>query len=165
MLKFSNVPISWKDEYTKLEYYHKPLPVALTHEWINQGHLHVPRQGVLFDESAGRQLPSFVEDVKEFFPQLKNIGSAFYRMNGVTVMPPNRDNYETYSKLFNVEKKDVRRVLIFLEDWKHGHYFEIDGAQYSNWKAGSCVMWTDEIHAAGNTGNEPRYTLQLTGHV
>lgn len=165
MLKFFNIPVSWKEEHTKLNYYFKPISKELSSEWRSQGYDHPQNCGLLYDAADGRQFPSYVEDIRSIFPTLNNIQFAYYNMLKMTVMPPHQDHYDTYSRIYNVEKDRIRRILVFLEDWKHGHYFEIDGQQYSNWKAGSCVMWSDEIHAAGNVGIEPRYTLQLTAHV
>jgi hypothetical protein len=35
-----------------------------------------------------------------------------------------------------------------------------------NWKAGHVVEWLyDTPHMAANIGLEPRYTLQITGHL
>ena len=59
-----------------------------------------------------------------------------------------------------------RRVLLFLEDWKPGHYFEMNSIGYTDWNAGDYVEWDCTVpHAASNIGIEPRYTLQITGHV
>jgi hypothetical protein len=36
----------------------------------------------------------------------------------------------------------------------------------TKWTAGTVVEWTyDTPHMAANIGLEPRYTLQITGHV
>ena len=58
----------------------------------------------------------------------------------------------------------MKRVLVFLEDWKSGHYFELDGIPIVNWKAGDYYQWTGATkHMASNIGVDDRYTLQLTG--
>ncbi len=52
-----------------------------------------------------------------------------------------------------------------MEDWKSGHYFEIDNKPFVDWKAGDWVWWKGTVpHSASNIGVETRYTLQLTGH-
>jgi hypothetical protein len=57
----------------------------------------------------------------------------------------------------------ISRAVIFLEDWKPGHIFEIEGNLLSNWKAGEYILWQyDTEHMAANLGIEPRYTAQLT---
>jgi hypothetical protein len=55
---------------------------------------------------------------------------------------------------------------VFLEDWKSGHYFEAMDYAYVDWIAGTVIEWTyDTPHMAANMGLEPRYTLQITGHL
>jgi len=58
----------------------------------------------------------------------------------------------------------IWRYIFFVEDWKPGHIFEIDGTLFPNWKAGDWVAWRYDVpHMAANLGNEDRYTIQLTG--
>jgi hypothetical protein len=79
-------------------------------------------------------------------------------------MPTHVDHYNTYCKVFNQKHEDVRRAIVFLEDWKPGHYFEVDSTALVNWKAGEFVLWHPEVpHAASNIGVDSRYTLQITG--
>jgi hypothetical protein len=82
------------------------------------------------------------------------------------VISTHRDEFETYREKFNIKKRsDVERVVIFMEDWKSGHYFEIDNKPFVDWKAGDWVWWKGTVpHSASNIGVETRYTLQLTGH-
>jgi ectoine hydroxylase-related dioxygenase (phytanoyl-CoA dioxygenase family) len=66
--------------------------------------------------------------------------------------------------MFKIEPSQVWRCIIFLEGWKSGHYFEINGAAHMNWRAGDYVLWNNDVpHFAGNFGLEPRYTMQITG--
>jgi hypothetical protein len=51
-----------------------------------------------------------------------------------------------------------------MEDWKSGHYFEIDGKPLVQWKRGDYAIWNYDVpHMAFNMGIEPRYTIQITG--
>ena len=53
-----------------------------------------------------------------------------------------------------------------LDDWKPGHYLEIDGVGVVNWIAGDYFIWDSDVrHAASNIGTEDRYTLQITGTI
>ena len=55
---------------------------------------------------------------------------------------------------------------MLLEDWKPGHYLEVNGKPYVNWLAGKTVEWYYDVpHMAANIGLEDRYTLQITGHL
>ena len=106
----------------------------------------------------------------EFYEELgwKDIGVAYYRMDTGTVMPNHSDRYVRYINLFNLQGREhlIRRALVFLEDWKSGHYLEAMDEPVVGWKAGQVTEWTyDTPHMAANIGLEPRYTLQITGHL
>ena len=58
------------------------------------------------------------------------------------------------------------RYLIFLEDWKTGHYYEIHDQPYTKWRKGDWVKFgINDWHLAGNMGLEPFYSVQITGIV
>lgn len=94
-------------------------------------------------------------------------GSSYYRMKPGKILPYHRDTYIRYinhNKITNL--KQIHRAIIFLEEWKPGHIFEIDGFPINNYKAGTFVMWQyDTLHLAANIGLHDRYTLQITGVV
>jgi len=74
--------------------------------------------------------------------------------------------YDTYCRVFDVDRSDVMRAIVFLEDWQPGHYSQMSDTGIVNWQAGDYVMWSaDTPHAAANIGTQPRYTLQITGTV
>jgi hypothetical protein len=80
------------------------------------------------------------------------------------IIPVHGDNYKLYREIFNCKLNDINRIIIFLEDWKSGHYFELDGEPFVNWKAGDYFIWNGDLeHMAANIGIEDRYTLQITG--
>jgi hypothetical protein len=55
------------------------------------------------------------------------------------------------------------RYLIFLEDWKRGHYYEVHDQPFTKWKAGDWVKFgIDDWHIAGNMGDESFYSAQVT---
>jgi hypothetical protein len=84
-----------------------------------------------------------------------------------TVLPTHGDLYLKYIQLFNLEgqEKNIRRAVVFLEDWQPGHYAEYFDEPFTKWKAGATIEWEyDDPHSAVNVGFTPRYTLQITGH-
>lgn len=98
----------------------------------------------------------------------QDIGSSYYRMSTGTVLPTHRDSYAKYIGLHNLQGREhtIRRAIVYLEDWKPGHYAEYLDEPFVNWSAGDVVEWTyDTPHMAANLGLAPRYTLQITGHV
>ena len=95
---------------------------------------------------------------------LTNCGFVFYKMPTGVVMPTHSDHFARYCQVFNVEKKDVWRAIMFLDNWHPGHYFEIEGTPIVDYVKGDYVMWaSDAPHAASNIGLNDRWTLQITG--
>lgn len=83
------------------------------------------------------------------------------------VLPEHSDTYERFCFLHDIKDiAEIKRFVVFLEDWQSGHYFEIQGVPVVGWKAGTWVSWKGSTpHLAANMGQTMRYTLQLTGHV
>ena len=76
----------------------------------------------------------------------------------VWVYPSSRKFYET--EIEEIEQK----IKFFLENWKSGHYFEINDTPIVKWKKGDYVMRKNDVpHMAANLGRENRYTMQVTG--
>ena len=79
------------------------------------------------------------------------------------LIPKHTDTYYTFKKRFNVNNK-VHRANIFLQDWKPGHYFEVNDRPYVKWKAGQYIMLDQtKPHRSGNIGTVNKYTAQVTG--
>ena len=119
--------------------------------------------GSMYDSS--NPMPDWIGKFEGMF-KLKNQTYTFYKMDPGEIMPVHIDHFRTYQRIFNVEYKNIKRVLVMLEDWKPGHYLEIDGVGVVNWVAGDWFMWDSDVpHSAANIGTIPRYTLQITGEV
>ena len=160
--------VFWDEEYKTLDYIQEPFndseDVA---QWLQQGY-QAKICGDLCDMRS-RQ-PSWNHRFVEHFESLgwKDVGTAYYRMTSGTVMPVHQDRYVKYIDLFDLKGQEhtIRRALVLLEDWHPGHYLEVMGKPYVDWTAGTTVEWIYDIpHMAANIGLEPRYTLQITGHV
>lgn len=107
--------------------------------------------------------PEWALDVAEEIG-LKNPGTSFYRMNPGTILPYHSDTYARYASYHEVDPHEVYRAVVFLQDWKPGHLFEIDGEPIYKYTAGTYVLWNyDTPHLAGNIGPDYRYSLQITG--
>lgn len=164
-----NIPRFWGDEFKSLPYRKEPFndPVAVA-EWQDAGYDINRSTGLLCDMKG--PLPEWTTKLIKYFEDKgwKDVGVAFYKMTTGTVMPVHSDRYKRYIEIFNLQDKQttVRRALLLLEDWKPGHYLEVDGQALVHWKAGDVVEWVyDTPHMAANIGLETRYTLQITGHV
>ena len=155
------VPKIWDDEYKKFDYVRQPITGEEADTWRSQGYTHETTTGKMYD--SRNPMPDWVNTIANLM-NLRNPGFVFYRMDTLDIMPTHVDHFNTYCRVFNKDRKEVRRAIVFLEDWKPGHYFQIDNAGVVNYKAGEYVLWAPDVpHAASNIGVEPRYTLQITG--
>ena len=152
----------WDDSYKDFDYVRQPVTQEEIDEWVSKGYDHVKSfTGEMYD--SRNPMPEWINQVKSLF-DFKNLTFTFYRMNTLEIMPEHSDHFRTYMKLTGAEYENVYRILLMLEDWKPGHYLEIDGVGVVNWLAGDYFVWENSTpHAASNIGVEPRYTLQITG--
>lgn len=148
-------------DYKNLNYVKKPPRDEDVATWVANGYDHVKSfTGTMYDNQ--NTIPEWVTKLP-VLNQYKNVAYTFYKMQTLEIMPTHSDHYATYSKVFSTEPEHVSRILVMLEDWKPGHYLEIDGIGIVNWAAGDYFIWdADCPHAAGNIGVEDRYTLQIT---
>ena len=151
----------WDESYKNYAYVKQPITNHETSDWEHQGYDYVKSfTGWMYDNK--NPMPDYIDKFNVF--GLKNQTYCFYKMKTLEIMPIHSDRYLRYIELFNADPQKVCRVLVMLEDWKSGHYLEIDSKAYVNWKKGDWFMWSADVpHAAGNIGIEDRYTLQITG--
>lgn len=162
------IPVFWSDEFKKLNYVNEEFndTVAIA-KWQQLGYGN-KFTGEMCDMRSPQ--PKCNSQFINIFAEMgwKDVGTSYYRMDTGTVLPTHSDLYLRYIELHNLQGKEetIRRAIVFLEDWQPGHYSEINGEGLANWVAGTTLEWQyDTPHAAANIGIEPRYTLQLTGHV
>lgn len=166
--KIYDLDVFWDDEFKGLDYIQEPFNDSEdVRQWLAQGYQ--PKICGDMADMRSRQ-PSWNSKFVEYFESLgwKDIGTSYYRMTSGTVMPVHQDRYVKYIDLFDLKGKEhtIRRALILLENWKPGHYLEVQGEPIVKWKAGTVAEWIyDTPHMAANIGLEPRYTLQITGHL
>ena len=158
----------WDDEFKTIKYHNEPFndPVSVE-QWISQG-FPTKVTGDMCDMKSTQ--PLWNQDFIIFYTNQgwKDIGTSYYRMGSGTVMPTHSDLYKSYINKFNLHGMEhtIRRALIFLEDWRPGHYLDCMGKAFVHWHAGDVVEWAyDTPHSAANVGFDNRYTLQITGHV
>lgn len=156
-----NIDPFWNNSFKNLEFEKQPVSPQEIAKWQQQGYSHDSFTGSLY--SSKNIMPEWVYDVSQLLG-LEKCGYAFYKMSTYDIMPTHVDHFNRYCEVFDVAKDSVWRAVVFLEDWKSGHYFEIDSKCISNYKAGHYVIWSsEEPHFAANIGLEDRYTLQITG--
>ena len=151
------------DDYLTCEYTKQPIKESEVKSWRDKGYYHESFTGGLY--SSRNTMPRWTKDISDSIG-LDNCGYTFYKMETLDIMPPHFDHFDTYSRIFNINKDKVFRAIVFLEDWKPGHYFEYNKIGNTTWSKGEYVMYSHDIeHAASNIGIEPRYTLQITGTI
>ena len=152
----------WTDEDYKNLSYEKAIKPGLD-EWFDMGYPeYINFYGLDYNNS--NPMPDFISKFSEIFSNISNVTYTFYKMTTVTIMPRHIDYFTNYKKIHGVND-NIIRILVMLEDWKPGHYLEIDDKGFVNWKAGDFFAWKSHVpHAASNIGeeNNPRYTLQIT---
>ena len=163
-----SIPKFWDDEYKQLTYVRERFnDSSKLDEWEKMGFRNAAT-GWMCDMS--RAQPSWNQKFVEIYQEMgwQNIGTSYYRMDTATVLPEHSDRYVKYIQLFDLQGREsrIRRAIVFLEEWSSGHYSECAGEPYVNWHAGDVIEWQyDTPHMAANLGPNPRYTLQITGHV
>ena len=168
MIKHYKIKVFWDEEYQHLDYTNEQFnDTTLLNQWTELGY---PNRftGDMCD-MRNRQ-PVWNSQFVNFFTDQgwNDIGTSYYRMNTGTVLPTHGDLYKRYVELFNLKGNEhcIHRAIIFLQDWRPGHYAEYQDQPFVNWSAGDVVEWTyDTPHMAANLGLDPRYTLQVTGWV
>jgi len=157
----------WNDAFKSLPYNYQNIKNTWDAErWDREGYHGVTYGGSSYNsKDMENHLPEYALPFLTMF-DWKNVGLVFYKMDTCQTLPLHQDAYTTYAKKFNLSIDDIWRCVVFLEDWKSGHYFEIDNCPLMPWQAGDWVAWNSLVpHHAGNYGVEPRYTMQITGNV
>tara|TARA_R110000868_G_scaffold371717_1_gene635423 strand:- start:71 stop:574 length:504 start_codon:yes stop_codon:yes gene_type:complete len=151
----------WDDSFKEFEYLYLPhTDETMVTNWRAQGYTNLHLNGAIHSLNNN----SYAKPFLDYF-NWKNSGAALYKMDTGDILPTHKDHYITYQRVFNItDPSSIWRVIVFMEDWKSGHYFEIENKPIVEWRRGDYVMWNYDIdHMVFNMGIEPRYTLQITG--
>jgi hypothetical protein len=111
-------------------------------------------------------VPDIIKLLEKQNIKLNNVGTSFYKLLPGEFLPYHVDRYQRYCNYHKVDISQIRRIIVFLQDWQPGFLFEVDNTPLVQYPAGTFVMWENDIsHMAGNLGFVPRYTLQVTGTI
>jgi hypothetical protein len=115
----------------------------------------------MFDEDC----PSWIFDIaKQLVLQTKETVKyvvSIIKLEPGNTVPNHVDAHFKVQEQFG--KGKTARYLIMLEDWKLGHYYEIHNQPFVKWRKGDWVLFGQEDwHLAGNMGDEPFYSMQVT---
>ena len=165
--RFGNIDLDthgYDTQYRHFDYVRQPIKQSEIDTWQSQGYTHTEYAGVMYDST--NPMPKWVLSLGKAFYGFESdkCGYVLYAMNTGEIMPEHTDHYETYERVFSVNRNNIMRTLVFLDNWSPGHYFDIGGTTRLPWKAGDFAQWTaDTPHSASNIGIKTRYTLQITG--
>ena len=164
--RFGHVRPWWDDSFKQLDFEYLPIKnVDDETRWVQEGYRGVTLNGLVYTmRHMQDHMPEYAKPFLTMFDWV-NVGLNFYCQNTLNMFPVHSDQYLSYRKLWNIQDtSSIWRCIVFLEDWKSGHYFEIDNHPLVNWRRGDYVVWNFDVpHFAANIGLEPRYTMQITG--
>ena len=161
MWRRGNIELNGEGDFLGFDYVKQPHTAEEDKMWKAAGYNHDSYTGKMY--GYPNQMPEYAHDYASRLG-ITLCGFNFYRMDHMDMMPPHTDHFQTYMKKFPVDREKIVRAVIFLQDAAVGHYFEIGGQVYKDYKAGDFFVWDyTEEHAAGNYGFDPRFTLQITG--
>ena len=150
------------NEYKNLAYEKRSAYEYDITDWKRQGYTHTSFTGAMH---VVKENYIWLHKIAEKIG-LSNCGFTFYKMSTGDIMPRHTDHFNTYQKIFNVEKSKVWRAVVVLQDWEPGHYFDIEHRAIVNYKRGEFVLFDAFCeHSAANLGLKDRYTLQITGQL
>lgn len=106
-----------------------------------------------------------LEFIHSLFPEIKNKKCQVNKLTPGNIIPRHTDVYKFYNETFGIyDNSKIFRVLIMTEDWKPGHYVEVEDYGFVNWKAGDWLgFYLTDCHMTANLGHSDRYAIQITG--
>ena len=114
----------------------------------------------IFDDKYKKTL----KKLSSLFNLKKTVSSIIVQQPGNT-LPYHKDTFINFKlkNNLNLNNKNVVRYMIFLDDRKHGHNFEVENEIIKNWKKGDIIYWGDNYHMGNNAGSSFKATLNITG--
>jgi len=111
----------------------------------------------MFDES-----PVWVHELAKLVPQdFQNHVVSVIRIDPGQTIPWHQDKHYILQQKFG--PGETWRYLIFLEDWRSGHYFQLGDQPVVQWRCGDYIKFhRRQWHLGGNMGTEPFYSAQIT---
>jgi hypothetical protein len=107
-------------------------------------------------------LPLWVHKLSTLVPQdFEHYVCSVINIPPGQTIPLHQDKHYILQK--NHGPGDTFRYLVFLEDRKTGHYFEVHDQPMTGWQAGDWIKIPKSAwHLAGNMGIQPFYSAQIT---
>ena len=92
--------------------------------------------------------------------------ASVHRQDPGQILPWHMDRFYMLRRLYPDDKRPIWRFLIFLEDWKQGHFLQVKDSVLHHWRRGDVVVWQPGTeHLAANVGLEKKWTCNVTGFL
>lgn len=115
----------------------------------------------MFDDDCPYWIKDIAQDLIFALHENSKYVISVIKLDPGNTVPHHVDAHFKVREMFGEGK--TARYLIFLEDWKRGHYYEIHDQPFVKWRLGDWVKFgPDDWHLAGNMGDEPFYSMQVT---
>lgn len=102
-------------------------------------------------------------ELLDFLPIENGIVTPTLQTPG-NILPIHIDRFLFIKKKYHVSKsKSVVRFLLFLEDWKDGHFLQVRKTIITKWKKGDIILWyPTHKHLSANVGTQDKWTCNIT---
>jgi len=116
--------------------------------------------GKVFDK---KPFPEWLQNIENMVDYRNIVLSAHLLVRG-DIIPKHRELFENYYPDIEKNIRKIYTIIVMLEDWKSGHYLEINNAVISNWKAGTYFLCNSDVpFSIANVGTDNFYFLKMTG--
>jgi hypothetical protein len=97
---------------------------------------------------------------------LVNAVATVTRQDPGQSLPWHRDEFFYHRKFYPDNTLEIWRFLVFLSDWKLGHFVQANDTVYHHWRFGDTIVWRPEtMHLTANIGLDVKWTCNITGHL
>jgi hypothetical protein len=132
------------------------------YEWLDQYYnKHNSSIWQMFDDDCPKWVWHIAKSLLNSLEEDVNFVVSTIRLDPGSTVPNHKDAHFKVQEKYG--KGSTARYLIMLEDWKMGHYYEIHQQPFLKWRKGDWVKFGhDDWHLAGNMGDAPFYSMQVT---
>lgn len=97
---------------------------------------------------------------------LINAVATVTRQDPGQVLPWHQDEFFYHRKFYPDTHLEIWRFLVFLSDWKLGHFIQANDTVYHHWQFGDTIVWQpNTMHVSANVGLDTKWTCNVTGHL
>lgn len=138
---------------------------VLVDSYVSSGHART--QMLIGNYYEPNPMPSGVGEIRSIFEQyLDSVAIGVNWFQPGWYLPMHDDPYTAYNRVFNPDKRPIKRVIVMLADSVPGQIIQIGANACGDWRAGQVFSWFgNELHAFYNMSREHRYAVQITGLV